>query len=458
MRSLWLSQYLQSAAIIKTTMFQLNRWFHRLPVRGLAFAFPFIGLSILAACSIATPHPTPIPSSTSSPLPTATYSPAPSETLLPTVTPTTSGGQPIWEKFPGPQLTPITPIPPPLSGLVIPEEVRVLALAGVDRPLPYTGRTDSMALVIYHPRLARASLISIPPDFFGYIPGYTMQRLYTAYAIGGPRMLDSALEYNLGVRPNSYAVFNLDNFSALIDDLDGINVTVLENVRDYCPGIPPGTVLMNGEKALCYMRLRLDSDEASRSRRQQEVFRSVFLRTIEGGNLVRVPSLYETYRSSIDTNVTTDQVINSLSLALKLGDPNRIGYFQLGQRELKLWEITTHPQTDVFLPVRSALMDFMQQAINFVTTPSPLSEVVVTLQYELTISPTPTRTYTITPTSTATSTSTITLTPTRTQTFTWTPGPTRTITRTPTITPTRTVTATLTSTPTPTTTLTPAAP
>ena len=211
---------------------------------------------------------------------------------------------------------------------------------------------------------------------------------------------------------------------------------------------------MNGEKTLCYMRLRLQDDELSRNRRQQEIYRSVFLRMVEDGNLVRVPEFYANYRSSLDTNLTTEQIINSLPLALKLGDPNRIGYFQMGSRELKLWEITTHPQTNVFLPVRSAIMDFMQQAINFVTTPSPLSEVVVTLQYELTISPTPTKTYTITPTSTATQTPTYTLTPTRTQTFTFTPAPTRTVTRTPTITPTRTVTSTPTPSSTPTVTVT----
>ena len=221
-------------------MFSLRPSLRCLPLRGLAFTLPLLGLSILAACSISTPRPTLVPSAISSPTPSATYSPAPSETYPPTLTPSPASGRPAWESFPPPQLTPITPVPPPLTGLVLPEEVRVLALAGVDRPLPYTGRTNSMALVIYHPRLARASVISIPPDLFGYIPGYTMQRLYTAYAVGGPRMLNSTLEYNLGLTPDNYVIFNLDNFSALIDDLNGINVSVLENIRDYCPGIPPG--------------------------------------------------------------------------------------------------------------------------------------------------------------------------------------------------------------------------
>lgn len=428
----------------------------RVPVRWIAFALPLVGLAILAACSRSLSQPSPAPTQKLTRTPTATYSPVPSDTLSPSRTftsfPTASG--PIWEDYPPPQLTPVTPVPPPLTGLVIPEEVRVLALAGVDRSLPYTGRTDSMALVIYHPRLARASLISIPPDLFGYIPGFTMQRFYTAFAAGGPRLLNSTIEYNLGVRPDSYAVFNLDNFSQLVDDLGGINVTVLENVRAYCPEIPPGVVFMNGEKTLCYMRLRLGDDEFARNRRQQEVFRSIFLRLVEGGNLVRVPDLYEQYRSSIDSNLTMDQILSSLPLAIKLGDPNRLGYFQMGERELRTWQISQRPPATVFLPVRSALMNFMQQAIDFVTTPSPLSEVVVTLQYELTRSPTPTATYTATLTPTSTSTPTRTRTPVPTRTYTRTPSPTRTVTRTRTITPTRTRTRTPTPSATPTSTAT----
>lgn len=421
-----------------------------MPVRWLAFVLPLVGLAALAACSIALPQPSPVPPPGMTGTPTATYSPAPSDTLSPTLTFTSfpTGDQPSWEDYPGPQLTPVTPIPPPLTGLVVPEEVRVLVLAGVDRTLPHTGRTDSMALVVYHPRLARASLISIPPDLFGYIPGFTMQRVYSAYAVGGPRVLNSTIEYNLGLLPDTYTVFNLDNFSQLVDDLGGINVTVSEDVREYCPEIPLGVVYMNGEKALCYMRLRLGEDEFSRSSRQQDVFRSVFLRLVEGGNLVRVSDLYSQYRASIDSNLTFDQVLGSLPLALQLGEPDRIGYFQMGERELQTWQISQQPPATVFLPVRSAVMELLQRAVDFVTTPSPLSDVVVTLQYQLTISPTPTNTYTVTPTPTYTPTPTRTLTPVPTLTFTRTITPTRTVTRTRTITPTRTATRTPTPSPT----------
>lgn len=416
--------------------------------RGALF-FQLVGilaLMIFAACSTISPTPTLLPTETDWPTLTLTITATPTPTDSPTPTPPPGTPQ-VWENFAPPQLTPVVEIPPPLTGLTIPEEVQVLAIAGMDRERPYSGRTDAMALVIYHPRLARASLVSIPPDLFGYIPGYTMQRMNIAYAVGGARMMNSAIEYNFGLRPDSYAVFNLDEFRQLIDDLNGINVTVLENIQPYCPLIPPGTVLLNGEQALCYMRLRLGPDERARNRRQQEVLRTVFLRLVEGGNLVRVPELYTAHRESIDSNLTLDQILEAMPLALRLGDPSRIGFFQFGQKELVQWQISQHPQTEVFLPNRPAIMMLMQQAINYVSTPSPLQDIVITLEYELTTSPTPTSTYTVTPTSTNTPTPPPTLTPTRTITLTRTPVPTRTQTRT--VTPTRTTTPTRTDTPEP---------
>ena len=398
--------------------------------------FPFLlALTLLyAACG---PRPAANTPSASDPMPASQSTvtpagPAAAATASLTPSPSPQTTMQVWENFPAPRLTPVTPIPPPMTGLVIPDEVRVLAVAGVDRPAPYTGRTDAIALVIYHPRLARASLVSIPPDLFGYIPGYTMQRLYTAYPLGGARMFNSAIEYNLGIQPDQYAIFNLNSFTRLIDDLGGIKITVLENIVKYCANIHPGQMVMDGEQALCYMRLRFGEDEFARNARQQEVLKAVFLRLVEGGNLVRVPELYETYRSSIDSNLTLDGILEAVPLALKLGDPKRIGYFHLTPDQLQVWQISQNPDASVFLPNRPMLMRFLQEAVDYVNIPSPLSEVVVTLEYELTISPTPTSTSTATPTPTATISPTSTNTPTRAPTFT----PSQTFTPTQSRTPT----------------------
>ncbi len=389
--------------------------------------------AVLAACG-AQPAPSPaLPSVTPSPSATASLPVVATATLrVPTVTPRPAGAGPVWEEYAAPKLTAITPIPPPATRLTIPDDVNIILFAGIDSPSPYIGRTDAITLVIYNARLARASVVSVPPDLFGYIPGYTMQRLYTAYPLGGVKLLETTIEYNLGVRPMSYAILNIDTFPRLIDDLGGINVYVTEDLSKYCPGIPAGVVFMDGGKALCYMRLRLGSDEMSRNRRQQEVIQTVFLRLVENGNLARLPELYQAYQDMLETNVSGREIFEGIPLALKLGDRGRVGFFHPGEEELFTWVIAEHPFTEVFLPNRPALQVMMQEALEFVSQPVQFTDRVSTLEAQLTQSPSPTTTYTVTLTPTSTNTPTFTITPSPTRTYTVTITPTRTITPSPT--------------------------
>ena len=180
--------------------------------------------SLLAACTRLPAVVTPTPIFTL----TATGTAAPQPTASTTPTPISAGA--VWEGFLAPVLTPVTPIPPPLTGLAVPDEVEIIALLGMDRTSPFSGRTDSISLLILHPRLARASLISIPPDFFGYLPGYTMQRLNIAFSLGDFRNLASALEYNLGLKPSRYLLIYKDIMASFIDDLGGLELVILEAV------------------------------------------------------------------------------------------------------------------------------------------------------------------------------------------------------------------------------------
>ncbi|MCJ7695246.1 MAG: LCP family protein, partial [Anaerolineaceae bacterium] len=100
---------------------------------------------------------------------------------------------PVWGTYAPPSLDPITPIPPALSGLEIPDEVLVWVLLGVDNELPFTGRTNAIHVLLINPRLSKASLVSIPGNLYVYIPGYTMQRINIAYSVGGMALLRQTL-------------------------------------------------------------------------------------------------------------------------------------------------------------------------------------------------------------------------------------------------------------------------
>lgn len=305
-------------------------------------------------------------------------------------------------------------------------------LVGLDYASPFAGRSDALALVFYHPRLGRASVLSLPPDLFVYIPGYTMQRLNTAYAVGGVRMLADTLEYNFGVRPDDYAIVRLEAFVYFIDDLGGLEVTVAEKMPEICNDIPPGRHLLDGDQVMCYLRYREGQDEENRNLRQQEIIRLIVQRMVSGGTLVRLPELYQNYRNSVESSLTLADLQDFIPFALRLGDASHLGFFRLGQDDLQTWEIPQALKPVVFLPIQRQVAAEVQAAVDFVLTPVPNTDRLLTLEYELTISPTPTNTRT--PTLTPTITPTPIFTPTLTPTISLTPTPTGSITVSPTAT------------------------
>jgi LCP family protein required for cell wall assembly len=367
---------------------QMKNWIINKQGAGLWLA----GWLVLTAClvlSACSGFPFAIPSPTLVlPSPSPTQTAISTQTLIP-LTPTYDPNLPVWQNFPAPRLTPITPIPRPLTGLNIPDEVQVGVLLGNDMDSPFVGRMDVIVLVFYHTRFGRASLLSLPPDLFVYIPGYSMQRLQISYALGGIRQLDNTLEYNLGVRPQQWAMFNTNDFVKLVDEMGGLDVPVLVGYPDQCDGIDPGTDHMDGSQLLCYVRLREGSNEPDRNIRQQEVISLLLERMVSGGHLADLPAMFKEYQNSVQTSLSIQDFSNYIPLALKLGDPKRIGYFHFDQSDLNTWQIPNTSNTRVFLPKRENVLSIVQQAINFVLTPAPLSEVVITLQYELTVSPTP---------------------------------------------------------------------
>ncbi len=325
--------------------------------------------------------------------------------LNPTSTPSLTPLPPRTTAFPTPRFTSVTPVPPPVESLELPDEVIVYLLAGMDRTQPFVGRTDALQLIFLHPRFAKVALISLAPDLFVYLPGYSMQRLSAAYPLGGMRLLRETLAYNLGVTVDEWAVMRMDDFAFLVDELGGIEVPVLEAVPGVCGDrIYPGQVFMNGELALCYARLRQQEKETARGLRQQALLEQILLRLAQGGNLVRLPGIFEVMAPRLETSLSREDVVSRGALALRLSDTRRLGYFQIGENAARVWEILDNPRTTVFLPDEEAVRRVLEQAVAFVSRPEAFSERIATLEFELTISPTPTPLPTDTPIPPSTST------------------------------------------------------
>jgi polyisoprenyl-teichoic acid--peptidoglycan teichoic acid transferase len=292
--------------------------------------------------------------------------------------------QPVWEDFQPPSLDPATPIPPPMRGLTFADDVLVWVLLGSETEPPFIGSTTAVHLLFIHPRLSKASLVSIPGDLYVYIPGYTMQRLKTAYPIGGIETLRTTLEYNFGVSPSRFVLAHPGDFQWLIDDIGSIEVTVFYPIPQKCGGVRAGQVKMDGALALCYASFREGMDEMDRLRRQQQLMRVIFRKLTRDGNLIQLPLLYRSYEGWVKTNLSLDEVLGYIPLALRLADQDRISTYVIGWDETLLWKVPGQGQAQVFLPKGEAIKKLLQSAIDDIMSPQPLTNQVRTLEAQLT--------------------------------------------------------------------------
>jgi LCP family protein required for cell wall assembly len=259
-------------------------------------------------------------------------------------------------------------VPPPTGILAHPEgQVNILLLGSDQRPNDGGFRTDTIILLTLNPAEGTAHLTSFPRDLYVYIPGWTVQRINTAFAHGGFDLLALTMEYNFGVVPDYYVLINLWSFIDVIDSLGGIDVEVGQTLcdhrddhGDYC--VYQGIENMDGETALWYVRSRYSTSDFDRGRRQQEVIMGVFDKLLSLNGLQQAPELYEIYRSNVTTDIGLSDVVAYLPLAADLAVSRNIEHFYIGPHQVVDW--VNYSGAYVLLPVRSAVLDVMRQALN----------------------------------------------------------------------------------------------
>ena len=288
-----------------------------------------------------------------------------------------------------PDTPPVTPVPNamPLLGdqATAGEDLINILLIGSDQGSGAYFRTDTMIIASIRPRDQTVSLISIPRDLFVYIPGWTMQRINTAYLHGqttrypggGAALLKNTILYNLGIRIDNLAIVDFNGFKKIVDLIDGVDVPLacpytdwhvinskgnLENPNNWrLYTVGPGVVHMDGDLALWYARSRLRSNDFDRGRRQQEVLRAIYKKASQLNVLPRLPELYSEMNNIVRTDIDLNSVLSLMPMALKLDAP-RIRSYYISNKYVKAW--WTPAGANVLLPKREMIEPMLQDAMS----------------------------------------------------------------------------------------------
>lgn len=294
----------------------------------------------------ATPTPTPF-----RPIP-------PTPALLPTNTPT-------------PEPTPTSVVnaylaPEQLEQ--IPGQVNILLLGTDQRPWQKGKkyRTDTIILATLNKELGTLNLTSFPRDLFIEIPGHGQDRINTAYVYGGIELVAQTFKENFGIRPDHYVLINFFNFKQFVDELEGLEVDVEQELSDYREGywttIPAGPVHMDADMLLWYVRSRKTSNDFARNRRQQEVLRAIMKEVITLDNLGRIPELYDIYKDMVTTDLSLGDVLPLAPLILKLASGGEVNSFYISPKMVS--DYITPGGAMVLLPDMNAIRKLIRKSQN----------------------------------------------------------------------------------------------
>lgn len=329
----------------------------------------------VAACGLLPATPTPAPAS---PIPEpATETPTPFQPVFPTDTPTPTETPTItptpvdpWENFPGPDRDSATAIPRPIRTVVgADSRINIIVLGTDDASGRTSMNSDVMVLVSIDTESWTVSLISFPRDLYVYVPGRNMTRINTAFAYGGRDLVAQTLLYNFGIEVDYYARVNFASFVRAVDTLGGIDVEVANYLSDECGGTwytyqAGRTYHMNGQTALCYVRMRKNSGgDFGRHIRAQEVLLAIFAKTVSLEGLTRIPELYGQYSQTVDSDLDLTDIVPLVPIAAQVAqEPTvRIRRFTLAGM-IEAW--TTPGGGYVLLPDKEAIQAMLEIALN----------------------------------------------------------------------------------------------
>jgi LCP family protein required for cell wall assembly len=235
------------------------------------------------------------------------------------------------------------------------DQINILLLGSDQRPNDGGFRTDTIQLLTINPSNGTVRLTSFPRDLYVYIPGYTVQRINTAFGWGGFEALADTMEIN---------------FSSFVDGIDTLGGVTVEVGRDFCDHmdafgmfcVSQSSYWMNGRTALWYVRARYTTSDLDRGRRQQEVLEAVFDRLISTYGLASVPELYDMYKQNVITNIDLNMITNLLPVAFHLAESREIGNYSIGRGQVYDW--INYSGAMVLVPMREQVLEVMRQAIS----------------------------------------------------------------------------------------------
>jgi LCP family protein required for cell wall assembly len=202
-------------------------------------------------------------------------------------------------------------------------------------------RADVMMVLSLDPVNQTAAILSIPPNLWVSIPGFSHNLINSAYSLGevnqvlggGPQLAINTVEGLLGLDIQYYLQLDFTAFERFIDEIGGVKIDVLEPLKISPLGLNPHKVLQPGvqvlpaDLALAYARAGdTKGGVFDSAQRQQQVIMAIRNRLLHHDTLLtlisKAPTLFNELSEGVHTNLTLEQVVQLSWFAAQIPEGN----------------------------------------------------------------------------------------------------------------------------------------
>lgn len=184
--------------------------------------------------------------------------------------------------------------------------------------------TDSMMIASINTKDKSIKLTSLLRDSYVEIPDHKANKLNSAYAKGGAKLLIDTIEYNYKIRIDGYASVNFESFEKIVDILGGVTIELGEEEAKYLNRtnyiskkenrkVKPGVNKLNGNQVMGYCRVRRVKTlgganyDYGRIIRQQRTLKAIF-DSFKSKNIFELLKVSKECLGYITTNLTEIQI------------------------------------------------------------------------------------------------------------------------------------------------------
>ena len=178
------------------------------------------------------------------------------------------------------------------------------------------GRADTIVLLSISPKTKNVLILSIPRDTRVEIPGRGMNKINHAYAFGGKGLISKTVSSFLDIPINFYVIVDFIKFVNIIDELGGVEINIEKEMHyiDKAGGLNinlyPGMQILDGEKALQYIRFRHDNlGDLGRIKRQQKLVEALINKMMNLDSVKKIPQILEGLKTYLETDIKLQDAV-----------------------------------------------------------------------------------------------------------------------------------------------------